>query len=245
MWRVDAGRDVSPAAPLRLGVLASGRGTNLQAILDACRRGELPARVVLVLSDRPNAPALERARLAGVPAEHVSPRHFPDREAFDLHVAGRLEAAGVELVCLAGFMRILSPAFVERFRHRILNVHPSLLPAFPGKEAQRQALEYGVKVAGCTVHLVDEGVDSGPIVLQAAVAVHEDDTEESLSARILEHEHRLYVEVIRLFAERRLALDGRRVRILPPPLPRQAPAAGVARPRVVSDVPDTHPEVPA
>lgn len=219
MLRVDAGRDVTPASPLRLGVLASGRGTNLQAILDACQAGAIPARVVLVVSDRADAPALERARRAGVPAEHVDPRAFPDRTAFDLYVADRLAAAGVELVCLAGFMRILSPPFIERFRHRIFNIHPSLLPAFPGKDAQRQALEHGVKVSGCTVHLVDEGVDTGPIVLQAAVAVHEDDTEETLAARILEHEHRLYVEAIRLFAERRLALEGRRVRILPPPLP--------------------------
>ena len=210
-------------------MLASGRGSNLQAILDACRSGALPARVVLVISDRVGAPALERARQAGVPAEFVDPRAFPDRVAFDLHVADRLAAAGVELVCLAGFMRILSPAFIERFRYRIFNIHPSLLPAFPGKDAQRQALEYGVKVSGCTVHLVDEGVDTGPIILQAAVEVHEDDTEETLAARILEHEHRLYVEAIRLFAERRLVLEGRRVvRILPPPLPRAVPAGGWA-----------------
>lgn len=207
-------------------MLASGRGTNLQAILDACNARKIPARVVLVISDRAGAPALERARQAGVPAEYIDPRAFPDRTAFDLHVADRLTAAGVELVCLAGFMRILTPAFIERFRHRILNIHPSLLPAFPGKDAQRQALEYGVKVSGCTVHLVDEGVDTGPIILQAAVEVHEDDTEESLAARILEHEHRIYVEAIGLFAERRLALEGRRVRILPPPLPRPVPAAG-------------------
>lgn len=223
---------MTPAEPLRLGVLVSGRGTNLQAILDACRSGAIPARVVLVVSDRAGAPALERARRAGVPAAFVDPRGFPDRVAFDLHVADRLAASGVELVCLAGFMRILSPAFVQRFRHRILNVHPSLLPAFPGKDAQRQALEYGVKVSGCTVHLVDEGVDTGPIVLQWAVSVHEDDTEESLAARILEHEHRLYVEAIRLYAEGRLDLEGRRVRILPPPLPGAAAVGLGTRPAV-------------
>lgn len=213
--RIDAGREVTPDAPLRLGVLVSGRGTNLQALLDACASGTIPARVVLVLSDRAGAPALERARRAGVPAEHVDPRAFPDRASFDAHLARRLAEAGVELVCLAGFMRILSPVFVRQFRNRILNVHPSLLPAFPGKDAQAQALAHGVKVSGCTVHLVDEGVDTGPIVLQAAVEVREDDTPESLAARILPHEHRLYVEAVRLFAEGRLVLEGRRVRILP------------------------------
>jgi len=198
-------------------VLASGRGTNLQAILDACDRGELPARVVLVLSDRASAMALERARAAGVVAEHVSPKAFPDRESFDREISRRLEAAGVELVCLAGFMRLLSPWFVQRWRHRVMNIHPSLLPAFPGKEAQRQAVEYGVRISGCTVHFVDEGMDSGPIILQAAVPVEPDDTPETLAARILPHEHRLYVEAIRLFCEGRLVVEGRRVRILPQP----------------------------
>jgi len=213
--RIDAGRRATPEAPLRVGVLASGRGTNLQALLDAAARGAIPARVVVVLSDRAGAPALERARRAGVPAEHIDPRAFPDRAAFDACLARRLEEAGVELVCLAGFMRLLTPDFVRRFRHRILNVHPSLLPAFPGKDAQAQALAHGVKVSGCTVHLVDEGVDTGPIVLQAAVEVQPDDTPESLAARILPHEHRLYVEAVRLFASRRLVLEGRRVHILP------------------------------
>lgn len=210
------------AVPLRLGVLASGRGTNLQAILDACASGGLPARVVLVLSDRRGAPALERAAAAGVPSEFQDPGAHPSREAYDRHLAERLEQAGVELVCLAGWMRILGALFVQRFPRRILNVHPALLPAFPGKDAQRQAIEYGVKVAGCTVHLVDEGVDTGPIVLQAAVAVHEEDTADTLAERILEHEHRLVVEAVRLFAERRLRLEGRRVRILAPTLPRSA-----------------------
>ncbi|WP_404980679.1 phosphoribosylglycinamide formyltransferase [Carboxydichorda subterranea] len=200
---------------MRLGVLASGRGTNLQAILDACVNREVPARVVLVISDKPQAQALERARAAGVLAEYHDPRIHPGRASYDRHLADRLEEAGVELVCLAGFMRILGSAFVERFRHRILNIHPSLLPAFPGKDAQRQALEHGVKVSGCTVHLVDEGVDTGPIVLQAAVPVLEGDTEESLAERILQHEHRLYVEAIRLYAAGRLQLEGRRVRIVP------------------------------
>ena len=198
-------------------MLASGRGTNLQAILDACARGELPARVVLVLSDRASAMALQRARAAGVAAEHVSPKAFPDRESFDREISRRLEAAGVELVCLAGFMRLLSPWFVQRWRHRVMNIHPSLLPAFPGKEAQRQAVEYGVRISGCTVHFVDEGMDSGPIILQAAVPVEADDTPETLAERILPHEHRLYVEAIRLFCQGRLVVEGRRVRILPQP----------------------------
>ncbi|WRP16844.1 phosphoribosylglycinamide formyltransferase [Carboxydochorda subterranea] len=212
---VALGRRATGTSPLRLGVLASGRGTNLQAILDACVNREVPARVVLVISDKPQAQALERARAAGVLAEYHDPRIHPGRASYDRHLADRLEEAGVELVCLAGFMRILGSAFVERFRHRILNIHPSLLPAFPGKDAQRQALEHGVKVSGCTVHLVDEGVDTGPIVLQAAVPVLEGDTEESLAERILQHEHRLYVEAIRLYAAGRLQLEGRRVRIVP------------------------------
>ncbi len=217
--RIDAGRLATPEAPLRLGVLVSGRGTNLQALLDAAASGAIPARIVVVLSDRAGAPALERARRAGVPAAHLDPRAFPDRASFDACLARRLEAAGVELVCLAGFMRVLTPDFVRRFRHRILNVHPSLLPAFAGKDAQAQAIAYGVKLSGCTIHLVDEGVDTGPIVLQAAVEVRDEDTPESLAARILPHEHRLYVEAVRLFASRRLVLEGRRVRILPEEVP--------------------------
>jgi phosphoribosylglycinamide formyltransferase-1 len=198
---------------LALGILASGRGSNLQAILDAIAAGRCPARVAIVASDRKDAPALARARRAGVPAVHVDPRAFPERTAFDEAVARVLAEHGVELVCLAGFMRVLSPAFLRRFPGRVLNVHPALLPAFPGLHAQRQALAYGVKVTGATVHFVDEGVDTGPIVLQAAVPVLEDDTEERLAARILVEEHRLYPEAIRLFAENRLVLDGRRVRI--------------------------------
>jgi phosphoribosylglycinamide formyltransferase-1 len=201
----------SPATPLRLGVLASGRGSNLQAILEACARPGFPARVVVVISDRERAHALERARAAGVEALFVNPKDFADREAFDLALVRELHARRVDLVCQAGFMRILSPAYVRAFAGRALNIHPSLLPAFPGLHAQRQALEHGVKVAGATVHFVEEGVDSGPIVLQASVPVHADDTEASLSARILAEEHRLYPEAIRLFAEGRLAIVGRRV----------------------------------
>jgi phosphoribosylglycinamide formyltransferase-1 len=200
---------------LAVGVLASGRGSNLQAILDACARPGFPARVRVVISDRERAPALERARAAGVEALWVNPKDFGDREAYDLALVRELQARGVGLVCQAGYMRILSPAYIRAFAGRALNVHPSLLPAFPGLHAQRQALEHGVKVAGATVHFADEGVDSGPIVLQAAVPVEPDDTEETLAARILEQEHRLYPEAIRLFAEGRLRIHGRRVHVLP------------------------------
>lgn len=202
--------------PLTLGVLASGRGSNLQAILDAIEAGRCPARVAVVISDRATARALDRARGAGIDAVHVDPQAHVDRAAYDQAVAAVLVKHGVELVCLAGYMRLLTPAFVAAYRGRILNVHPALLPAFPGLRAQRQALEYGVQVAGATVHFVDEGVDSGPIVLQAAVPVRSEDTEEALAARILVEEHRLYPEAIRLYAEGRLAIEGRRVRIVEP-----------------------------
>ena len=205
---------MSAAAPLAIGVLASGRGSNLQAILDAARTPGYPARVAVVISDHETAAALERARTAGVEAVFLNPKDHGDRAAYETALVGTLAARGVGLVCLAGFMRILGPPFVRAFPRRILNIHPSLLPAFPGLHAQRQALEYGVRVAGATVHFVDEGVDTGPIVLQASVPVQPDDTEETLSARILAEEHRLYPEAIRLFAEGRLRLAGRRVTIV-------------------------------
>jgi phosphoribosylglycinamide formyltransferase-1 len=210
---------VSRAAPLAVGVLASGRGSNLQALLDAVRRPGFPARVALVLSDREDAAALERARAAGVTARFVNPKDHADRAAYDAALAEALREHGVGLVCLAGFMRIVGPGLVRAFAGRILNIHPSLLPAFPGLHAQRQALEYGVRVAGATVHFVDEGVDTGPIVLQASVPVEPGDTEASLAARILAEEHRLYPEAVRLFAEGRLRLVGRRVAILEGPAP--------------------------
>jgi phosphoribosylglycinamide formyltransferase-1 len=199
------------SGPLRVAVLASGRGSNLQAILEATGRPGFPARVVLVVSDREGAVALERAAAAGVRGVFLNPKDFADRTAFDAALAAMLDDAGVRLVCLAGFMRILGAAFVRSWQGRMLNIHPSLLPAFPGLAAQRQALAYGVKVAGATVHFVDEGVDTGPIVLQASVPVRDADTEESLSERILAEEHRLYPEAIRLYAEGRLRIAGRRV----------------------------------
>lgn len=198
---------------LAVGVLASGRGSNLQAILEVSARPGFPARVVVVISDRERAPALEHARAAGVEALWMNPKDFGDRESYDLALVQELERRRVGLVCHAGWMRILSPAYVRAFAGRALNVHPSLLPAFPGLHAQRQALDYGAKVAGATVHFVDDGVDTGPIVLQAAVPVMPDDTEATLAARILAEEHRLYPEAVRLFALGRLEIRGHRVQI--------------------------------
>jgi phosphoribosylglycinamide formyltransferase-1 len=201
---------------LAVGVLASGRGSNVQALLDACAVPDFPARVVVVISDREQALALERARAADVEAVWINPKDFVSRESFDLALVHELDKRQVGLVCHAGFMRILSPAYVQAFAGRALNVHPSLLPAFPGLHAQRQALEHGVRVSGATVHFLEEGVDSGPIVLQAAVPVLSGDTEETLAARILVEEHRLYPAAVRLFAENRLEIVGRRVVIRDP-----------------------------
>jgi phosphoribosylglycinamide formyltransferase-1 len=200
---------------LPIGVLVSGRGSNLGAILEACARPGFPAHVAVVISDRERAVALERARAAGVEALWINPKDFADREAFDGALVRELSARHVGLVCNAGFMRILSPVYVRAFAGRALNIHPSLLPSFPGLHAQRQALDHGAKVAGATVHFVDEGMDSGPIVLQAAMPVEPGDTEETLAARILVQEHRIYPEAIRLFAEGRLRIEGRRVIVTP------------------------------
>jgi phosphoribosylglycinamide formyltransferase-1 len=197
---------------LRVGVLVSGRGSNLQALLDASARADYPAEVVVVISDKERAAALDRTRAAGVEALFVNPKDFADRESFDRALVEALTTRRVGLACNAGFMRILSPVYVKAFAGRAMNIHPSLLPAFPGLHAQRQALEHGARVSGATVHFVDEGpVDSGPIILQASVPVHPDDTEESLAARILVEEHRLYPEAVQLFAEGRLSIVGRRV----------------------------------
>ena len=198
---------------LRVGLLASGRGSNLKALLDAGSRPDYPARVVVVVSDREDARALARARAAGVSSLFVNPKDHGDRAAYDAVLTKTLEHHEVGLVCLAGFMRILSPVFVRAWQGRLMNIHPSLLPAFPGLHAQRQALDHGVRIAGATVHFVDEGVDTGPIVLQAAVPVEATDTEETLAARILIEEHRIYPEAVRLFAEGRLHVTGRQVSI--------------------------------
>ena len=200
---------------LRVAVLVSGGGTNLQALLDAEAAGPWPARVVRVVADRRSAGALERARRAGVPTRVVRPRDFADRAAFDAALTASLTEADADLVVHAGFMRIVGPAYLAVWRGRCINVHPSLLPAFPGLDAPRQALEYGVRYSGCTVHFVDEGVDTGPVILQEPVPVRQDDTAETLHRRIQEAEWRLLPAVVRLAAQGRLRLEGRRVRILP------------------------------
>ena len=199
---------------LRLGVLASGRGSNLQAIIDAIEQGWLNAVLAVVISNKADAQALERARKHGAPAIFLDPKATPGRDAYDAAILEQLRKHEVELVALAGYMKIVTPVLIKAYPHRIMNIHPSLLPAFPGLAAQRQALDWGVKVAGCTVHFVAEEVDGWPIIRQAAVPVQEDETEESLAARILPEEHRIYPEAIQLFAEGRLTVEGRRVRVL-------------------------------
>lgn len=196
---------------LRLGVLVSGRGSNLQSIMDACTRGDTKAEVVVVLSDNPDAYGLVRAQNAGINTQVVKPSDYPDRDEHNAAMGEILKRHKVDLVCLAGYMRVLAPSFVKMFKNRIINIHPALLPSFPGLHGQQQALDYGVKVSGCTVHFVDEGVDTGPIIIQAVVPAFHDDTEETLSARILEYEHKIYPAAIRLFAEGRLKVDGRKV----------------------------------
>lgn len=197
----------------RLGVLCSGRGTDLQSIIDAIENGTVDAEIAVVLADKPDAFALERAKKAGIPAACVNRREYDGRESFEQTLIDKLDKAGVTLIVLAGFMRILTPLFVRHFAGRIMNIHPALLPSFPGAHAHRDVLAYGVKISGCTVHFVDEGTDSGPIILQAAVPVLENDTEETLSARVLEQEHIIYPKAIQLYCQGRLAVEGRHVRI--------------------------------
>lgn len=204
---------------LSLGVLVSGSGTNLQAILDATADGRLDARVRVVISNKPDAFALERARRANVPVLVVSHKDHANRESFDAALVEALREAGVEWVVCAGFMRILTPVLLRAFPDRVINIHPALLPAFPGVHAQAQALAYGVKVTGCTVHFVDEGVDSGPVIGQRSVRVEDDDTLETLTARLLVQEHALFVEALQWIAEGRVELvsrDGKKqVRVRP------------------------------
>jgi phosphoribosylglycinamide formyltransferase-1 len=194
----------------RLGILISGRGSNFLAIADSIAQGRLDAEIAVVLSNHADAPGLERARERGLRTVAMPSRGL-DREVYDRQLIGELRAAGVELVCLAGYMRILSGHFIREFRERILNIHPSLLPAFPGLDAQYQAVAHGVKVSGCTVHFVDEGLDSGPIVKQAVVPVLDEDTAESLSTRIIKEEHRIYTEALALVLSGRYRIEGRRV----------------------------------
>jgi len=197
---------------MRLGILISGRGSNFEAIANSIARGNLDAGIAIVISNRANAAGLEIARERGLPVR-VIPSQGLDREAYDALLVDELRTHEVELVCLAGFMRLLSAHFVRAFPDRVLNIHPSLLPAFPGLDAQRQAFEHGVKITGCTVHFVDEFLDSGPILMQSAVPVLDSDTVETLSARILAQEHAIYSKSIQLVAEGRVTIEGRRVRI--------------------------------
>lgn len=197
-----------------LGILCSGRGSNLQSIIDNIANGKINSEIKIVLTDKPNAMALNRAEEAGIKAVCVDRKKFETREAFEEAMLKELKQANVTLVILAGFMRLLSPLFVKAYEGRIMNIHPALLPSFQGAHAHRDVLAYGVKISGCTVHFVDEGMDSGPIILQSAVPVLDDDTEETLAARVLEVEHKLYPEAIRLFAEEKLKIEGRKVKIL-------------------------------
>ncbi len=221
---------------IRLGVLASGGGTNLQAILDACGARRIAAEVAVVVSNVPGAGALDRARKAGVATEVLPSKGITDREGYDLRLVEVLRAHRVDLVCLAGYMRLVTPAFLRAFGPtaeargcpRVLNVHPGLLPSFPGLHAQRQCVEYGARFAGCTVHFVDEGTDTGPVIAQAIVPVLPEDGEEDLARRILEQEHRLYPQAIQWFAEGRLSVVGRRVAVAGA---RTAPPAAVANPQ--------------
>ena len=194
-----------------IGVLISGRGSNLQSIIDAIASRRIDATIAVVVSNRADAQGLQRARDAGIDAVHLSPRDYPDRDAYDRALAGLLHARGVELVCLAGFMRLVGRPLLDAFPNRILNIHPSLLPSFPGLDAQRQALEHGVRMTGATVHLVNAELDGGPIVLQAAVPVLDDDTVETLAARVLVEEHHLYPEAIGLVLDGGWSIVGRRI----------------------------------
>lgn len=199
----------------RIGVLLSGGGTNLQALINACRDGNFPARIAVVISNHPKAYGLKRAQQNNLPTVVVEQNHYLNREHFDQALREVLDHAGVDLICLAGFMRILSSSFVQHYQGRLLNIHPSLLPAFPGLNVHQKALDAGVRFSGATVHFVDEGVDTGPIVIQAVVPVLQDDNAEHLAKRILKQEHRIYPMAVRLFAEDRLRISGKQVTILP------------------------------
>lgn len=196
---------------VNIGVLVSGSGSNLQAIIDQIEKGKLAAEIKIVISNNPDAFALKRCQNHDIPTQVISHLDFTTREDFDARVASILKSYNVELVILAGFMRVLSPPFLRAFPNRIMNIHPALLPAFPGENAQRRAFEHGAKFSGCTVHFVDEGVDTGPIIIQAVVPVYDDDTADSLAARILKEEHRIYPEAIKLYIDGRLKVEGRRV----------------------------------
>lgn len=196
---------------LNVGVLISGRGSNLQALIDASENGHIQAKIKVVISDKPDAYGLERAKKHDIETVYIDSKHFKDKNTYELEIVKALLKHEVGLVCLAGYMRIVSQVLLKHYQGKMINIHPSLLPSFPGLHAQRQALEHGVKVTGATVHFVDDGCDTGPIITQAAVPVLENDTEEILSARILEQEHKIYPQAVKLFAEGKLIIEGRKV----------------------------------
>ncbi len=198
---------------LNLGVLASGRGSNFQSIIDEIEAGKINATIKLLIVDNPDAYAGERAKKHSIEYLYINPKDFSSKDDFFRKIADELKARGVELVILAGFMRIVRKPLIDAFPNKIMNIHPALLPSFPGLHGQKQAADYGVRISGCTVHFVDEGMDTGPVIIQAAVPVSPDDTEETLSARILKLEHKIFPEAIRLYAEGRLKVEGRVVKI--------------------------------
>lgn len=198
---------------LKLGVLASGRGSNFQSIIDSIESGYLKAEIKVLITDNPRAYAIERAKNHGIEYLIMQPKDYPSKDDYYRAIAEELKKRQVELVILAGFMRVVKKPLIDAYPMRIMNIHPALLPSFPGLHGQKQAVDYGVKISGCTVHFVDEGVDTGPIIIQAAVPVYDDDTEESLSERILKQEHRIFPYAIKLFAEGRLSVEGRTVKI--------------------------------
>ena len=198
---------------MKIGVLASGRGSNFQSIINSVESGYINAEIVILITDNPDAYALERAKKHGIDSMVISPKEFPDRDAYYKHIADELEQKGVKLVILAGFMRVVRNSLIERFRNRIMNIHPALLPSFPGLHGQKQTVDYGVKISGCTVHFIDEGVDTGPIIIQAAVPAYADDTEESLSKRILTQEHKIFPLAVKHFVEGRIKIEGRKVTV--------------------------------
>ena len=199
---------------IRIAVLVSGRGSNLQAIIDSIENKYLHAQISIVVSDIADAYALVRARTHGIKSVHIDPKRFDSKESYETEILRVLDSHNVQLMLLAGYMKILGKTLLTAYKNRILNIHPALLPAFPGLHAQEQAFKHGVKVAGCTVHFVDEELDGGPIILQKCVEVKEDDTAQTLAERILEQEHKIYPEAIKLFAENKLRIDGRKVKII-------------------------------
>lgn len=196
---------------LILSVLASGRGSNFQAIIDSIESGFLNAKIALLITDNPDSYSLERAKKHSIETLVLRPKDFADKDAYYSHIAGELKKRNVELVILAGFMRVVGKALIDQYRNKIMNIHPALLPSFPGLHGQKQAADYGIKISGCTVHFVDEGMDTGPIIIQASVPAYHDDTEESLGERILRQEHKIFPYAIKLYSEGRISLEGRKV----------------------------------